>query len=135
MPLTKRQELWVSAAKKAKREGNSAWVMFSMLAYPATGYPLKEPDNSDEVFDALYDADEKATIGMCVALYTRNIVGQPEVNEEVFLCGTAQEVWEYLRDQMMWYSEPITFNPGIASVRSWNRSGALRLYYIRRTLT
>lgn len=70
---------------------------------------------------------------MCVSLYPRDILhwhsaSLPIDYNECYLCGPAQEVWEYLREQMMWYVEPTTFNPGLVSVRSWRRSGAIKLY-------
>lgn len=68
---------------------------------------------------------------MCVSLYGWNVQlpnTLPVDHDECFVCGPAQEVWEYLREQMMWYVEPTTFNPGLVSVRSWRRSGAIKLY-------
>lgn len=53
MALTQRQKYWVKATKDAKKEGNSAALLFAMLAYPATDYPQKEPHNSSEVTEEL----------------------------------------------------------------------------------
>jgi hypothetical protein len=68
---------------------------------------------------------------MCVSLYGRNVTrwdAIPVEYNEIFLCGNANEVWEFLREEMQWYSEPKQFNPAIHSIASWRRHGAIVLY-------